>query len=330
MTKLIELDAVVLKPIKATTIEKIRKSGILTVQDLAIQMPKKLAETAGMGVDTATNAIDKALSLSRRGLISGADLHKEQLKRTRLSTGSTEFDELLTTKKEWDETPRGGILSETVLEIIGEKGTGKTQICFMLAIRAQLPIEEGGLDGEVIWIDTEGTFFASRIIEICEALGLDSEKILSKIWVGSAVTTQDQRRLVDEASSVCHEKNIKLIIIDSMMGHLRSEYIGRGMLSARQDELKLILHKLKHTCWIHKITGVYTNQVQDDPGKMYGDPMKPIGGHVMGHSPTYRVQLRRGKGELRIASMKKSADLPDRERRFKVTEKGIEDVEEQK
>ena len=36
MTKLIELDAIVLKPIKATTIEKIRKAGVLTVQDLAI------------------------------------------------------------------------------------------------------------------------------------------------------------------------------------------------------------------------------------------------------------------------------------------------------
>ena len=327
MTKLIELEKGVLDGLSPESIKKIKAAGVLTVQDLAIQMPKTLAKKAGMGEITAVKAIDLALSFTRSGLISGADLHKEQSKRTRLSTGATEFDKLLTTKKEWDELQRGGVLSETVLEIIGEKGTGKTQICFMLAIMAQLSIEEGGLDGEVIWIDTEGTFFASRIIEICEALGLDSEEILSKIWVGSAVTTQDQRRLVDEASSVCHEKNIKLIIVDSMMGHLRSEYIGRGMLSARQDELKLILHKLKHTCWIHKITGVYTNQVQDDPGKLYGNPMKPIGGHVMGHSPTYRIQLRRGKGELRIASMKKSADLPDRERRFKVTEKGIEDVE---
>jgi len=317
MTTLTELDDIVLKPIKATTIEKIRKAGIITVEDLATQMPKRLAERAGIGGDTAENAIDKALTHARKGLISGADLLLEQSKRTRLSTGSSEFDTLL----------GGGILSETILEIIGEKGTGKTQICFMLAIMAQLSIEAGGLDGEVIWIDTEGTFFASRIIEICEALGLNSEKVLSKIWVGSAVTTQDQKRLVEEASSTCHEKNIKLIIVDSMMGHLRSEYIGRGMLSARQDELKLILHKLKHTCWIHKITGVYTNQVQDDPGKMYGNPMKPIGGHVMGHSPTYRVQLRRGKGELRIVSLKKSADLPDGEARFKVTEKGIEDVE---
>lgn len=327
MTKLIELDDVVLKPIKATTIEKIRKSGILTVQDLAIQMPRKLADKADMGVDTATNAIDKALTYVRSGLISGADLHIEQSKRTRLSTGAAEFDKLLTTKKEWDETQRGGVLSETVLEIIGEKGTGKTQICYMLAVRAQLPIEEGGLDGEVIWIDTEGTFFASRIIEICEALGLDSDKVLSKIWVGSAITTQDQKRLVEEATVTCHEKNIKLIIVDSMMGHLRSEYVGRGMLADRQGELKQILHTLKHLCWIHKITGVYTNQVQDDPGKMYGNPMKPIGGHIMGHAPTYRIQLRRGRLEMRIVTMKKSADLPDGEARFKVTEKGLEDVE---
>ena len=55
--------------------------------------------------------------------------------------------------------------------------------------------------------------------------------------------------------------------------------------------------------------------------------MKPIGGHIMGHSPTYRVQLRRGRGPIRIVSMKKSADLPDGEATFKVTEKGIEDVE---
>ena len=211
MSRLTELTPGVLKGITEPIIEKIREAEIYTVVDLAIQMPKNLADSAGIGKDTAEKAIKKALVYVSQGYRTGLEVREEHKKRTKLSTGAKELDDLL----------GGGPESQTTLEIIGEKGTGKTQMCMKLAIQAQLPIEEGGLDGEVVWIDTEGTFRPDRITEISEACGLDPEEILSKIHHGGALTSQHQKVLVDKLTVLLNEKNIKLGVKASQPVDLR-------------------------------------------------------------------------------------------------------------
>ena len=315
---MIELEEGALKGVTKPTIEKLLKAGIRTVEGLARQTPKALAERAGIGKDTAEKAIKKALVMISRGYIDGKQLHDEMMKRTRLSTGSTVLNELL----------GGGIESETTTEISGKEGSGKTQLCHILAVLAQQPIEEGGLDGEVAWIDTEDTFRPDRIIEICGARELDGDAVLAHIHRGKAVTSLDQRDLVEKLEALCHEKNIKLIIVDSMMAHLRAEYVGRAMLSERQTLLNDILQKLAKICQSYGITAVYTNQVMDNPAIMYGNPEKAVGGHIMGHAATTRIHIRKGRQNLRIAVLMKSPYLPDGEAPFVITDGGIEDVSE--
>lgn len=317
MSDRIELEPGILTGVTAPTIEKIKKAGVHTLEDLATQTPKHLSEVAGIGLDTAKKAINKALSVIGRGYITGKQLYDELQHRTRLSTGSKELDELL----------GGGIESETTTEFAGREGSGKTQICHMLAVQAQLSLEEGGLGSEVAWIDTEDTFRPDRILEISNGLSLEPMMVLSKIHRWKAFNTQDQKKAVEALGTLCHEKNVKLIIVDSMMAHLRAEYLGRGMLSERQNILNDILQKLSKICQTYNVTAVYTNQVMDNPAIMYGNPEKAVGGHIMGHAATTRVHLRRGKGFLRIASLKKSPYLPDGEARFKITGSGIENVE---
>jgi DNA repair protein RadA len=317
MSNQVELEPGTLTGVTAPTIEKIKKAGVHTLEALAGQTPKHLSEIAGIGKDTAEKAINKALTVIGRGYITGKQLYDELQMRTRLSTGAKELDTLL----------GGGIESETTTEFAGKEGSGKTQICHMLAVQAQRPLEEGGLGAEVGWIDTEDTFRPDRIVEIATALGLEPMVVLSRIHRWKAYNTQDQRKAIEALGTLCHEKDVKLIIVDSMMAHLRSEFLGRGMLSERQNVLGDMLQKLAKICRTYNITAVYTNQVMDNPAIMYGNPEKAIGGHVMGHAATTRVHLRRGKGELRIASLKKSPYLPDGEARFKVTEKGVENVE---
>ena len=62
-----------------------------------------------------------------------------------------------------------------------------------------------------------------------------------------------------------------------------------------------------------------------NPGMFFGDPTRPIGGHILGHSSTFRLYLRKSKAEKRIARLVDSPNLPDGEAVFKVTENGIED-----
>lgn len=77
-------------------------------------------------------------------------------------------------------------------ELIGDYGVGKTQICLTLTVTAQLPREQGGLEGNVIFIDTEGTFSPERIYQIASKKELDPERILDGIILARAYTSDHQ------------------------------------------------------------------------------------------------------------------------------------------
>jgi len=64
-------------------------------------------------------------------------------------------------------------------EIAGEFGSGKSQLCYTLCVTANLPFKKKGLDGNVIFIDTENTFRPERIHQVAESRGIaDPEEIL--------------------------------------------------------------------------------------------------------------------------------------------------------
>jgi DNA repair protein RadA len=68
-----------------------------------------------------------------------------------------------------------------------------------------------------------------------------------------------------------------------------------------------------------------TNQVMSKPDTFFGDPTKLVGGHVLGHTSTLRIYLRKSKGEKRIARLVDSPNLPDGEAVFSVTTEGLKD-----
>jgi len=65
-----------------------------------------------------------------------------------------------------------------------------------------------------------------------------------------------------------------------------------------------------------------------DPGalSMFGPVVKPVGGHVLAHASTTRVQLKKGKGEQRIGKIYDSPLMPEAEATFQISNGGIEDV----
>jgi DNA repair protein RadA len=68
-----------------------------------------------------------------------------------------------------------------------------------------------------------------------------------------------------------------------------------------------------------------TNQVAAKPDAFFGDPTRPIGGHIVGHTATFRIYLRKSKGGKRIARLIDSPNLPEAEAVFMVSEAGISD-----
>ncbi|MCD6549834.1 DNA repair and recombination protein RadA [Candidatus Micrarchaeota archaeon] len=294
--------------------EKLREANY-DMQKIAAASPHELAEVIEVNVNTAKKIIEAAKDALDTTFETAYEFNERRKQVGRITTGSKNLDALL----------GGGIETMAITEFYGKFGSAKTQVGFQLAVNVQLPKDQGGLEGGVIFIDTESTFRPDRIRELAEYKGLDPEEVLKNILVAKAINSDHQIVLVEKAEDYIKEHNIKLLIVDSLTSHFRVDYLGRGSLSERQQKLNKHVHTLQHLADKYNIAVYVTNQVMDNPGVLFGDPTTPIGGHVLGHAATYRVYLRRGKDNKRVARLVDSPCLPDSECVFRVTEKGITD-----
>jgi len=299
-----------------TTVKKLRDAGIVSIRILAIYPITKLMEDAGIGEKTAKKIIKAAQDIENMGFKTADIIWEKRKHLNRLTTNSANLDEILA----------GGIEPGSVTEFYGEYRTGKTQIAHQLCVNVQLPYDEGGLEGNALYIDTEATFRPERIIHMAEAKDLDYNKTLKNIIVGRAYNSDHQVLLIQEASKIIKEKNIKLVVVDSIIGHFRSEYVGRGTLANRQQTLNVHIHDLlRLTEVFDELAVIFTNQVSSRPDVFYGNPTVATGGHIIAHGATVRIYLRKGKGEQRVAKMIDAPHLPEAEAVFSITDEGIKD-----
>src|SRR3990170_2329795 len=238
------------------TAEKLREAGINDLMALAVASPMTLADIAEIGTNVAQKIIQAAREAVDVGGFETGDVILERRKSVaKLTTGTKALDELL----------GGGLESQAITETFGEFGSGKSQLGHQLAVNATRAQDDGGLDGDTVWIDTENTFRPERITQMSEALDLDPEKILKRV------------------------------------------------------------HDLMRFGDVHNAVIYVTNQVHAKPDAFFGDPTRPIGGHIVGHSATFRIYLRKSKGGKRIARLIDSPNLPEAEAVFSVSEEGIRD-----
>jgi DNA repair protein RadA len=154
---------------------------------------------------------------------------------------------------------------------------------------------------------------------------MDPNEVLKTIHVARAFNSHHQMLLIDKAKEITKEFPIKLLIMDSLTSHFRAEYIGRGSLAERQQKLNKHLHSIMQFADINKAMVAVTNQVSAKPDAFFGDPTRAIGGHILAHSSTFRIYLRKSKGNRRIARLIDSPNLPEGEAVFSINEEGIRD-----
>eukprot|EP01047_Picozoa_sp_COSAG01_P052210 COSAG01_NODE_5469_length_4241_cov_7.343312_4_plen_57_part_00 len=51
-------------------------------------------------------------------------------------------------------------------QFCGPPGMGKTQLGIQLAVNVQYPADLGGAGGRAVYIDTEGSFTAERVVDM--------------------------------------------------------------------------------------------------------------------------------------------------------------------
>ena len=295
-------------------------AGIDSLKDLIIRGPHDVAEVTGMTMEKSIDLCNKArikleeVEIIERTFIPATELYNKRKNIERISTGSKCFDELL----------GGGFEVNAITEIYGEFGSGKTQICHTSAVMVQQKITDGGLEGGVIYIDTENTFRPERIVSISKARNIDHVSVLENIVVAKAFNSAHQELIIHEIGKIIENNNIKLLVLDSAISHYRAEYLGRAMLSERQQKINRLMHILIRISETYKIAIILTNQIQSVPDTLFGDPFRPTGGNIIAHSSTYRIYLKKA-GKNRIARIVDSPYHPEIEALFSLGEEGVTD-----
>ncbi len=325
------------------TADKLTEAGFDSYQGLAVASPGELANTADIGESTAGDIIRAAREATDvGGFESGTEVLERREDIGKLSWQVEEVDELV----------GGGVETQSITEVYGEFGSGKSQVTHQMCVNVQLPEEVGGLGGSAIFIDTEDTFRPERIDQMVRGLDSDVleaalddrgiegdpddedalealvEAMLEQIHVAKAYNSNHQMLLAEQAleltaDSQDDEYPVRLLSVDSLTAHFRAEYVGRGELADRQQKLNKHLHDLMRVGTLHNVAIIVTNQVSANPDAFFGDPTQPIGGNILGHTSTFRIYLRKSKGDKRIVRLVDAPNLPDGEAVIRVVEEGL-------
>jgi DNA repair protein RadA len=326
------------------TADKLRDAGYTSFQGIAVAASGELSNQADVGESTASDIVQAAREQADiGGFESGAQVLERRNEIGKLSWLIDDVDDML----------GGGVETQSITEVYGEFGAGKSQVTHQLSVNVQLPKEHGGLRGSVIFIDSEDTFRPERIDDMVRGLddeliqatmddrGIEGspddeeamddlmEDVLEKIHVAKAFNSNHQMLLAEKAQELAEEHEdtdwpVRLLNVDSLTAHFRAEYVGRGELAERQQKLNKHLHDLDRVGNLYNCAVLVTNQVASNPDSFFGDPTQPIGGNILGHKSTFRMYLRKSKNDKRIVRLVDAPNLADGESVMRVTNDGLD------
>lgn len=159
-----------------TTAEEVQesyRSGGLT--NLAAELGSSLATAGGiwqelqqqLPKDAPQKLKENTLPLTAQQILSQ---QQQQPGSNDTSNSNWQRLSIITFCREIDQLLGGGIALGELTEIAGSPGAGKTQWGMQLAVDASLPSWAGGVCGETVYIDTEGSFSPERCYLLAEAL----------------------------------------------------------------------------------------------------------------------------------------------------------------
>ena len=266
-------------------------------------------------------------------LTSSLDMFKKESKLNnwgRLSTGCPILDNCL----------GGGILPAALTDISGTSAAGKTQLCLQLSLMAQLPSQYGGLEGQSVYISTEGSLPTGRLKQL--SIGIVKKYsfgmptlLMDNILIHHSVDVYSLIALLRHRLPALLDRNgnIKLIVIDSIAALFRSQYETSELL-LRSSDMKTVVSLLHGLIYSHKITIICTNQITADfacPGGV-----KPALGLLWSNSVNARIILERnetvdGEEELqdniklvpRVLKVDMAPHLPVRTMQYCIDDNGV-------
>jgi len=265
--------------INARQIKLLQENGVSTAEALAMSPINVVSDIDGLGEKTAKKLIwnaRNALGMTDFIMASEIDENTEYF-----TTGSSELNKIL----------GGGFQTGKLTEVYGPFKSGKTNLAHTISVTIQLPKERGGIEGSVAYIDTENTFSKEKIKRIAQRFGLNQDKVLSKIYHARIYSSDHQTQMIMKAETLCKTRNVRLIVLDSLMALLRNEYVGIGSLAKRQGVLNSMIHGMSRIAETYNCAVLLTNQVATKMMGMFSAD-DAIGGNIVAHGCHFRVMFK--------------------------------------
>eukprot|EP00897_Mesotaenium_endlicherianum_P006037 jgi/Mesen1/5461/ME000273S04694 len=290
---------------------KLLSAGFKTVQDLQGVGPIELARDASISHEDALHVLKLVPTNNDGEAVAGAKsawelLHSEKSRR-KVTTFCPAVDKIL----------GGGISYGEITEICGVPGVGKTQFGIQLAINVQTPAAFGGLEGQAVYIDTEGSFMVERALELAHAwlVSLRSSSAaggLRDLEARMHATSPD-----DVLGNIFYFR-VRMIIMDSVTFHFRQDFADMAL---RTRLLQGMSQKLMSLADRRDVAVVLVNQVTT---KVVANNSKlvPALGESWSHACTNRVILYWMDGQ-RYCHIYKSPHLKAATAPFFITSEGV-------
>ncbi len=220
----------------------------------------------------------------------------------RLPTGIPSIDRLL----------GGGLEADSVTEIYGEGGSGKSLFCLEVAVRVA---REGRW---VLYVDTEGV----SVDRLRSIAGDELERILKRFLLSTPKSLEEQGRAVATACALAREgkRPVGLLVVDSATFFYRLSLSGSDEDEARQA-LSLELADLVVTALTANVPVLITNQVWRS---VQTGTLEPLGGSFLNHAAKTILRFDRLPGPRRRAVLVKHRSLPEGSAEFRITSTGLE------
>ncbi|XP_054250365.1 DNA repair protein RAD51 homolog 3 [Indicator indicator] len=300
-------------------------AGFQTAQELLETGPCGLSKEIGISKEEAL----EALQLVRQECHGDAPRTTGGSGTTRKCTALELLEEeqaqgfIITFCSALDNILGGGVQITKITEICGAPGVGKTQLCMQLAVDVQIPECFGGVAGEAVFIDTEGSFMVDRVVDIATACVQHCQLIAEAHQEEDHLKAMETFSLESILSHIyyfrCHDytellaqvyllpdflsdhSKVRLVVVDGIAFPFRHDFED---LSLRTRLLNGLAQQLIIIANDHKSAVVLTNQMTTRIGQSQST-LVPALGESWGHAATVRLIFHWDNSQ-RLATLYKS------------------------
>uniref|UniRef100_A0A8C6DUB6 DNA repair protein RAD51 homolog 3 n=1 Tax=Moschus moschiferus TaxID=68415 RepID=A0A8C6DUB6_MOSMO len=324
---------------------KLASAGFQTAEELLEVKPSELSKEVGISKEEAL----ETLQIIRRECLTNKTSYSVTAESGRKCTALELLEQehtqnfIITFCSALDNILGGGIPLTKTTEICGAPGVGKTQLCMQLAVDVQIPECFGGVEGEAVFIDTEGSFMVDRVVDLGTAciqhlqliagthIGEEHPKALQDFTLENILShiyyfrCRDYTELLAQvyllSDFVSEHSKVRLVIVDGIAFPFRHDLDD---LSLRTRLLNGLAQQMISLANNHRLAVILTNQMTTKFDRNQA-LLIPALGESWGHAATIRLIFHWDQKQ-RLATLYKSPSQKESTVPFQITPQGFRDA----